>query len=64
MTVKFDDRIPKFLTQTEVCERLRISRKTLQRYRQLGRIPFFNFGHRTVRIRESDIERFELRASQ
>ena len=48
-----------YLTQSEVCSRLRISRKTLQVYRKQGRIQFRNFGHRSIRIRESEVAIFE-----
>jgi excisionase family DNA binding protein len=50
----------RYLTQSEVCSRLRISRKTLQIYRKQGRIQFRNFGHRSIRIRESELAMFEL----
>jgi excisionase family DNA binding protein len=49
----------RYLTQAEVCSRLRISPKTLQQYRKQGRIPFRNFGHRSIRIRESEVAMFE-----
>jgi excisionase family DNA binding protein len=48
----------RYLTQSEVCSRLRISRKTLQVYRKQGRIQFRNFGHRSIRIKESELAQF------
>jgi len=44
-----------FLTQQEVCQLLRISRKTLQEWRRRGRIKFYRFGHRTIRFRHSAV---------
>ena len=54
-----DDRL---LTQKEVCARLRISSRTLQKWRNSGRLAFKRFGHRTVRITEAALARFERSA--
>lgn len=45
-----------FLTDVEVAERLKISRRTLQQYRSEGRVPYFKFGGKSL-YRESDIQR-------
>jgi excisionase family DNA binding protein len=44
----------KYLTPSEVCSLLRISRKTLQRWCDERRVPFFRIG-RTIRFREAAI---------
>ena len=46
----------KFLTDKEVAERLRISRRTLQEYRNEGRISYIQLGGKII-YKESDIER-------
>lgn len=48
----------RLLTQTEVCQRLGICRKTLQTLRCRRKIGFVQFGHRTIRFRESDVQKF------
>lgn len=48
----------KLLTQTEVCQRIGISRKTLQNLRHRRKIGYLRFGHRTIRFRESEVNRF------
>ena len=45
-----------FITDVEVAERLKVSRRTLQQYRSEGRIPYFKFGGKSL-YRESDIQR-------
>lgn len=45
-----------FLTDIEVAERLKVSRRTLQQYRSEGRISYFKFGGKTL-YRESDIQK-------
>lgn len=45
-----------FLTDREVAERLRISRRTLQEYRNEGRISYIQLGGKVI-YKESDIER-------
>ena len=47
---------PKWMTHKEVCEALDISHRTLQRYRDSGRIQFSKIG-RNCLYRVSDIER-------
>ena len=46
----------RFLTDIEMAEKLKISRRTLQLYRTEGRIPYFQFGGKTL-YRESDIQK-------
>lgn len=46
----------RFLTDIQVSERLKVSRRTLQQYRSEGRIPYFRFGGKSL-YRESDIQK-------
>ncbi|MBD8390390.1 helix-turn-helix domain-containing protein [Dysgonomonas sp. BGC7] len=46
----------RFLTDVQVSERLKVSRRTLQQYRSEGRIPYFRFGGKSL-YRESDIQK-------
>lgn len=46
----------RFLTDKDLSERLNISRRTLQDYRDQGRIPFYQLGGKIL-YRESDIQR-------
>lgn len=46
-----------YLTNTEVCDLLKVSRRTLQRYRDEGRIAFSQVGA-TIRYKAADVERF------
>lgn len=46
----------RFMTDKEVSEQLRISRRTLQEYRNEGRIPYILLGGKVL-YKESDIER-------
>ena len=46
----------RYLSDVEVSHRLKISRRTLQEYRDNGMIPYFKLGG-TVLYRESDLER-------
>ena len=48
----------RLLTQTEVAARLGCSRKTLQNFRLARKIGYVQFGHRTIRFRESAVEAF------
>jgi excisionase family DNA binding protein len=48
----------RLLTQREVSELLGLSVKTLQVLRRNRKIEFVRFGHRTIRIRESEVSRF------
>jgi excisionase family DNA binding protein len=54
----------RLLTQREVCQALRISPKTLQRWRRDGRIRFCSLGYRSIRIRESAISHLLARYEQ
>lgn len=46
----------RFLTDKEVSDRLRISRRTLQEYRNEGKIPYILLGGKVL-YKESDIEK-------
>ncbi len=46
----------RFLTDAEVSQRLRVSRRTLQDYRTTGKIPYIQLGGKTL-YRESDIQK-------
>lgn len=46
----------RFLTDKEVSEKLRISRRTLQEYRNENRIPYILLGGKVL-YKESDIEK-------
>lgn len=46
----------RFLTDVQVSERLKVSRRTLQQYRSEGRIPYFRFAGKSL-YRESDIQK-------
>ena len=46
----------RFFTDKEVSARLRVSRRTLQDYRNEGRIPYIQLGGKIL-YRESDIEK-------
>ena len=46
----------RYLTDKEVGARLKVSRRTLQNYRNAGRIPYILLGGKLL-YRESDIER-------
>ncbi len=46
----------RFLTDVQVAERLKVSRRTLQEYRTEGKIPYIQFGGKTL-YRESDIQK-------
>jgi len=45
----------RFLTDRELSERLKISRRALQDYRNEGRIPYYQLGGKIL-YRESDVE--------
>jgi excisionase family DNA binding protein len=47
----------RFLTDKEVSERLKLSRRTLQEYRMEGKIPYYQLGGGKILYRESDIEK-------
>lgn len=46
----------RYMTDKEVAERLKVSRRTLQEYRNDRKIPFILFGGKVL-YRETDIER-------
>ncbi len=46
----------RYLTDKEVSAKLRVSRRTLQDYRNEGRIPYYQLGGKTL-YKESDIQR-------
>ncbi|HML65968.1 MAG TPA: helix-turn-helix domain-containing protein [Dysgonomonas sp.] len=46
----------RFLTDAEVSERLKVSRRTLQEYRSTGKIPYIQLGGKTL-YQESDIQK-------
>ena len=46
----------RYLTDKEVSVKLRVSRRTLQDYRNEGRIPYYQLGGKTL-YKESDIQR-------
>lgn len=46
-----------YLSNRQVCELLQISTRTLQRYRDEGRIAFSQMGA-TIRFKASDVEQF------
>ena len=47
----------RYLTNAEVCDLLKVSRRTLQRNRDEGRIAFSQVGA-TIRYKAADVERF------
>ena len=49
----------RFFTDKEVSARLKVSRRTLQDYRNEGRIPYIQLGGKIL-YRESDIEKILL----
>ncbi len=46
----------RYLTDKEVSAKLRVSRRTLQDYRNEGRIPYYQLGGKTL-YKESDLQR-------
>lgn len=46
----------RFLTDVDVAERLKVSRRTLQDYRTFGKIPYIHLGGKIL-YRESDIQK-------
>ena len=46
----------RYLTDKEVSARLKVSRRSLQEYRNAGRIPYFKLGGKAL-YRESDVQR-------
>lgn len=54
----------KMVTLDEAARRLRISRSTLYRWSQQGRIKLYRLGPRATRIREEDLTKLETAAVQ
>jgi hypothetical protein len=50
-----NNRIEQWLNNREVCELLKISRRTLQSYRDTGILPYSQIGHKCY-YRTSDVE--------
>lgn len=46
----------KFLTDRELSEKLRVSRRTLQAYRESGRLPYYQLDGKIL-YKESDVQR-------
>lgn len=46
----------RFLTDTELSERLKLSRRTLQEYRSNGKIAYYQLGNKIL-YKKSDIEK-------
>ncbi len=46
----------RYLSDKEVAARLKVSRRTLQEYRNEGRIPYYHLGGKVL-YKESDIQR-------
>lgn len=46
----------RYITDTELSERLKISRRALQEYRKEGKIPYYQIGAKIL-YKESDIEK-------
>lgn len=46
-----------WLTNADVCALLKISKRTLQSYRDTGTLPFSQIGHKCY-YKESDVEQF------
>lgn len=49
----------RYLSDRELSERLRVSRRTLQEYRNDGRLPYIQLGGKVL-YKESDIEKMLL----
>jgi len=47
----------RFLSDKEVSERLKLSRRTSQDYRTEGKIPYYQLGGGKILYKESDIEK-------
>lgn len=52
------------LNQSQVCELLGISKKTLQLLRRKHKIGFARLGHRTIRFRQEQVEQFLRKREQ
>ena len=51
---EYPDRL---LTQKEAAQQLGLCHETLKFWRQQGRLRFIRLGHRTIRIRQSEVKR-------
>jgi excisionase family DNA binding protein len=51
-------------TQKQVAAELQVCVKTLQRMRRSGQLRFIQWGHRSIRIREEEVERLKRRYTQ
>jgi hypothetical protein len=49
----------RLLDNQDICEKLHVSKRTLQRYRSSGELPFQTIYHKTY-YKESDVEQFIL----
>ena len=49
----------RFLTDTELSQHLKLTKRTLQEYRNSGKLPFYQIGGKIL-YRESDIEKLLL----
>ena len=49
----------RFLTDTELSQYLKLTKRTLQEYRNSGKLPFYQIGGKIL-YRESDIEKLLL----
>jgi len=54
---------PKLLTAQELADALNMKHRTIQRYTQIGMIPFVYLGHRTIRYNLEEVESALLRRS-
>lgn len=50
----------RFLTDTELSQYLKLTKRTLQEYRNVGKLPFYQIGGKIL-YRESDIEQLLLK---
>ena len=50
----------RFLTDTELSQYLKLTKRTLQEYRNIGKVPFYHIGGKIL-YRESDIEQLLLK---
>ena len=52
------------LTQLEVAKMLKVSPKWLQIQRRKGNLKYFQFGHRTIRIPVTEVDRLAKEAEK
>lgn len=53
----YSNKNEKWLSNNDVCALLKISKRTLQHYRDTGMLPFSQIGHKCY-YRTSDVEQF------